>query len=292
MNKIYDKLLLVIALLALLAGVAFYVTKSGDTPSGATQVSTQTADNPYRAIPVSSSSVDQANWPEAGEQPSGWVYDVFTPPKIFLEPDGTFTIVEWMPKDPPPPFGIYLATMENDPYRIQVEGYIEEQDNSLILFYDEELKKSVRARIGDEVEASSFKVLDFSIERVVDPSEGIFKIATAKIMDLRENIEYTLVHGERLMREEVTIIVKSKQDPSVEVTLAEAGQTFETSLGQYVLQEINLEESSITVEKQALDEFDAEVKVLTLTASETNTTPETPIVEPTEPDEDLSNFFN
>lgn len=269
MNKFYDKLLLAIALLALLAGVGFYVTKSGEVPSSKPQVSTQTADNPYQAVPVPQSNETDAAWPEVGEQSTGWVYDVFTPPKIFIGADGEFTAEGIKPKPKAPPFGLYLSEIKQDAYRIQIEGYIEEAEtNSLILLYDEERKTSIRARIGDTVADSEFKVLDFGIKRIVDPTEGIYKEATAKILDQRSKEEVVLTHGERLFEDAVTIIVRSKEDTSINLELKEVGETFETSLGQYTLKEINLEESSITVEKQHNEEFEAETMVLTAAAPE------------------------
>ncbi|MGJ8640313.1 MAG: hypothetical protein ACSHYA_13070 [Opitutaceae bacterium] len=291
MNKFYDKLLLVIALLALLAGVGFYVMKSGEAPSGKPEVSTETANNPYKTIPVASSKSDDATWPEAVEQSTEWVYDVFTPPKIYLMPDGTFGREGVKPPPPPPPFGIYLADVKQDPYRIQVEGYIEEAEGALVLFYDEERKKSVRGRVGDEIADSAFKLIDFNIERIVHPTEGIYKVATAKILDQRENKEMTIKHGERLMKDEVTVIVKSEEDSSVEVILSTEGEAFETPLGQYTLKEINLEESSITVEKQGTEELEAETKVLYATIAEAETTLEEPPTEKTTESESLDFIF-
>lgn len=278
MNKFYDKLLLAIAVLALLAGVGFYVTKSKEVPAGKAQVSTQTADNPYQAVPVPHSTESTAAWPEAGEQSTTWIYDVFTPPKIYIGADGQFTAEGIEPPPPPVPFGLYLVEIKKDPYRIQIEGYIEEsKSNSLILLYDEELMKSVRARIGDTVTESAFKILDFGIERVVDPVEGIYKEATAKILDQRSGKKVVLTHGERLFEDEVTVLVRSEEDASVNLELKKVGETFETPLGQYILKEINLEESSITVEKQGNEELEAETKVLTSMAPKAiNTTPEPP----------------
>jgi NOL1/NOP2/fmu family ribosome biogenesis protein len=51
---------------------------------------------------------------------------VFTPPKIFIDENGQFSEEGWEPPVPPPPFGIYLSKIERKPYRIQIEGYIEE----------------------------------------------------------------------------------------------------------------------------------------------------------------------
>ncbi|HAV12429.1 MAG TPA: hypothetical protein DCX06_02880 [Opitutae bacterium] len=272
MNKIYDKLLLAIAVLALLAGVGLYVTKSGAVPQAKPQGSAQAADNPYANVPVPESSSADVSWPEAPKQAgSGWIYDVFTPPKIYLLPDGTFTAEDPTGRFKEVPFGVYLADIKQEPYRIQIEGYIEEDlsdaSKSLILLYDEENQKSIRARVGGVVSAAEFKVLDFQIKRISDPKEGIYKEATAKILDQRTNEEVVLKHGERLYDDDVIVVIRSKQDTTVDIELTQAGATFETDLGQYVLKEIKLEESAVTVEKLGNEDREAETRRLTLQSS-------------------------
>ncbi len=274
MNKIYDKLLLAVAVLALLAGVGFYVVKSGELPSAAPQVG-QPVDNPYQAIPVPTSSEVTATWPEAKEttkQPPLELYDVFTPPKIWVNVDGTFGFKP-APVGPPIPFGVYLAKIERDPYRIQIEGYIEDDlkdaSKSLVLLFDEEQQKQVRARIGQEEATSEFTLVNFTIERVRDTDGNISKVAIVTLLDQRSGEEVILKHGERLYNDSTTIILRSKQDASVEIVLQEAPKSFETSAGKYVLEEINLEEESVTVKKLADEtlELESETKQLYLSTS-------------------------
>lgn len=275
MNKIYDKLLLAVAVLALLASVGFYVLKSGELPTAALQLG-QPSDNPYQSIPVPVSSSVTATWPEAAEtsqQPADELYDVFTPPKIWVNADGSFGFKS--PIDttlPKPPFGIYLAKIERDPYRIQIEGYIEEDlkdpSKSLVLLFDEEQQQQVRARIGDQNAKSEFTLVDFTIERVKDKDGNISKNVDVTLLDQRSGEQVILTHGERLYNDSTTIILRSNEDASVEIVLDEAPQSFETAAGKYLLQEINLEESSVTVKKlanQAL-ELDSETEQLFLTS--------------------------
>jgi len=276
MNKIYDKLLLAVAVLALLASVGFYVLKSGELPTAALQLG-QPSDNPYQSIPVPVSSSVTATWPDAEEtsqQPADELYDVFTPPKIWVNADGSFGFKS--PIDttlPKPPFGIYLAKIKRDPYRLQIEGYIEEDledaSKSLVLLFDEEQQQQVRARVGQAKDAAEFTLLDFTIERVRDADGNISKNVNVTLLDQRSGEEVILTHGERLYNDSTTIILRSDQDASVEIVLSEAPQSFETAAGKYLLQEINLEESSVTVKKlanQAL-ELDSETKQLDLTTS-------------------------
>jgi hypothetical protein len=285
MNKIYDKLLLVVAVLALLAGVGFYVMKSGELPSATPEVG-QPADNPYQVIPVPTSTEVTAIWPDATEtskQPVDELYDVFTPPAIWVDENGNFVFVSPIigTGTPPPPYGIYLAKLERDPYRVQIEGYIEEDlkdaSKSLVLLFDEEQQKQVRTRVGQEKAGSEFTLVNFTIERV-NNADGIYKIAIATLLDQRSGEEVLLQHGERLYDDSTTIILRSQEDASVEIKITEVPQAFETATGKYVLEEINLEASSVTVKKLANDELEIEdeTKILTLDPlSEETEIPET-----------------
>ena len=298
MNKIYDKLLLAVAVLALLASVGFYVLKSGELPTAALQLG-QPSDNPYQSIPVPVSSSVTATWPDAEEtsqQPADELYDVFTPPKIWVNADGTFGFKS--PIDttlPTPPFGIYLAKIERDPYRIQIEGYIEEDlkdaSKSLVLLFDEEQQQQVRARIGDQNAKSEFTLVDFTIERVKDQDGNISKNVNVTLLDQRSGEEVTLKHGERLYNDSTTIILRSNEDASVEIVLDEAAQAFETAAGKYLLQEINLEESSVTVKKLANQELELDSETVQLYLTTSNE-PEIPTTADPESESDQSFDFD
>lgn len=265
MNKIYDKLLLLIAVLALAGGAYLYTQAASDAKSPSA-VSETPANHPYQPEPVPESGEVEANWPEASEQSTGWLYDVFTPPQIFIDADGRFSIVPITPPPPPVPFGVYLAEIRRNLYRLQLEGYIEEDPSdaskSLLLFVNEEAQSQVRARPGDVKAEHKFEVKDFIIERVMTPDGGIKKVATATIYDQRRDETIELVHSEQRFDSGITVVLRSREDASVDIELTEAPTEFQTPSGIYTLQEINLEESSVTVEKQATEEREAETSVL------------------------------
>jgi hypothetical protein len=276
MNKIYDKLLLAVALLALLASVGFYVTQSGATSTARSQVG-QPADNPYQAIPIPASSGQTAIWPDAtktSKQPPLELYDVFTPPQIWVDNDGTFIFKSPISvAESKPPFGLYLAKFERDPYRIQMEGYIEEDlsdaSKSLVLLFDEELQTQVRARVGQEQAKSEFKLVDFSIKRVKDIDGNVSKVVTASLLDQRTGKVIVLKHGERLYNDTTTVVLRSQEDSAIEVVLEEPSMAFETSLGSYVLEEINLDNKTVTVTRLGNEALktDPETQVLSITTS-------------------------
>ncbi|MBT65223.1 MAG: hypothetical protein CML13_18665 [Puniceicoccaceae bacterium] len=293
MNKIYDKLILAVAALILAGGVALYLKQAGVSSQAAT-VNVQTADNPYQLVPVQASESTDANWPEAGAQPAGpkWIYDVFTPPKIYVDLNtGEFSADPPVKVAPPVPFGIYLADLERKPYRIQLEGYIEEDlsdsSKTLLLLFDEEAQKQVRARPGDEKAQAEFKLLSFDIDRKRDADYNVEVIAKATILDQRTGEEVVLTHGVRRFDSGVTVKLRSEQDASFSKELSEVPAEFTGPSGDYTLLEINLEESSVTVEKHAVGDEEPEVRVLQIQPAPSSKPPTNTI-----PAQDQSDAFD
>lgn len=256
MNKIYDKLFLLLALAALIAGGVYYYTTSGEGETmGNEEVSLEAADNPYDPVPVPEIKESDPNWPEPGEQSTGWRYDVFTPPKIYLDAEGRFSAEPYTPPEPPEPFGVYLADIRREPYRLQLEGYVQEDptdpSKSLLLFYDEKREKIVRTRVDEKNPESEFEVLEFTNKRVRNEDGNYDRVTEVRILDKRSGEEVTLERGERQYVGDVTIVIRSNEDPDVNLEFGEddEGATFETPSGKYILQKINLEEETVTIQK-------------------------------------------
>ena len=266
MNKIYDKLLLFIAVLILAGGVFLYIQKAGATRSLKVPVDVQPADNPYLPETASSLSPAEVNWPEASEQSTGWRYDVFTPPKIFIDENGQFSEEGWEPPEPPSPFGIYLSQIERKPYRIQIEGYMQEDlkdaSKTLVLMFNEEAQKQIFARPGEEKPEAEFKLLSFDIERLYDEDNNIQKIAKATILDQRSGEEVVLTDGERRYDSGFTVVLRSDEDASFNIELTDAPSEFEGPTGHYTLLDISLEGSSVKVNKDANGISEAEIRIL------------------------------
>jgi hypothetical protein len=268
----YDKLLLGLGVLALLAGIVFSLINLNQTVSEGADTS-QPVSKQYEPIPVPDFGESVAVWPNAVEQAPGELYDVFTPPTIWIDKNGTFIFESPIDDLPPVPFGIYLAELKNEPYRIQLEGYIEEDFNdakkSVLLLYDEEKKESIRARVGESIKEHEFAVYDFTIDRVRD-SNGILKIALATILDFRDGRRIFLTHGERKYKNRTTVVFRSEENKSFEIRInEELPYEFTTTQAKYTLEKINLEESSVTVTKTTNGNVESETKKLFLKSNPT-----------------------
>ncbi|MGB0744485.1 MAG: hypothetical protein ACPGSB_08155 [Opitutales bacterium] len=252
MKKSYDKLLLALAFLVLLAGAGLYALNSGKTEVTSSASNAQPADNPYQSIPIPESVTVDPSWPEPGPQSSGplWIYDVFTPPKIYINKEGDFDPIPPRGFIEKPPFGIYLAEISRKPYRLQIQGFSgnrQKPEECVLFLFDEERQIRFFLKPGQTNAESQVEVLDFNIEREIDEDNTVRVTEEATILDQRTNETIKLVNRQVLYNPEVSIILRSKQDPEIEVEfsiieLPEGGKTFETTLGKYLLLEINLEE--------------------------------------------------
>jgi len=300
MKNFYDKLLLALALLFLASGAAFYFLKSGQAVGETRGSVSEGSSIAYEVIPAPDATAKSADWPEPEHQSSGpfWVYDIFTPPEIYLTKDGEFTAEPPQPPPPPTPFGVYLAEMERKPYRVQMQGFSGDRnkpEECVLFFFDEERQLRFFIREGEENAQAQVKVLDFVIERNVDAEAGEVTITSiATVLDQRTGEEVKLVDGTRLFEPETYFLFLSDQDPNVKVELSleeipEEGIEFSTTTGQFTLLEINLEESSVTVEKRGTEESEAETKTFfPRNSNETETEPEPPANEAEEVEDNAS----
>lgn len=254
MNQFYDKILLALAVLALAGGSAVYFT--GKPP--AVPRSAGAGDRAYEPVPVPQSEFPEVAWAEPVAQPSGFLYDVFTPFEIYLDKDGNFTQVGPNIKVFANTFGNpYLVNIERPLYRIQMEGFIAEDpadpEKILILMYDLENKRSVRARSGNEYADSDFRVDDFRVDRI-EEGGAIYKIAYTTITDTRTGDQVVLNDAEKQYNKGFSAVIGSRDDPAVRFEFTESGTSFSTDTGEYSLDAVDLDASSATVTK-AGDDF-------------------------------------
>ncbi len=268
MKKFYDKILLLVALLALVVGGVYYILNASysvevvePSPSG----------DSYRATEFDPSIEFEGNWPRPEPQSSTWIYDVFTPPKIYIDPNtGLFSIEPIDPdSDEEVPFGIYLTKLERDLYRFQFEGYVEtDADNpsaSIIYVFDTEESRQISARKGNVYEDSGFEILDFTIRRQTDDTGGISRVATVVLRDLREDEEITIRQGEIIFEDSLTIGFASNQHPEFSAEVQNIGDSFENPSGRFTIENISLENQTVTVEKViAGEEAEPERRILSL----------------------------
>jgi hypothetical protein len=270
MRNIYDKLLLLAACLLLTAGGYFYVSGADRAAIGSREAQQSV---PYQQLKVAIEPPSAVNWSAPEEQSTGWTYDVFTPPKIYLDENGQFVNVGWKIYEPVP-FGVTLSRLEKIPYRIQLEGYIEEDpmdaSKSLLLLYNEETDRSLRTRVGRLESAAEIEVIEFNIKRLRDANGNPYKEVFAQIKDLRSGKIVTLKNDERLFLKDFVAELRAESNAEQKIQLSRVGQEFEIADAQYRLESVDFEQVTVSVHKFATDKSDAETRSLNADSSATS----------------------
>lgn len=289
MKAIYDKILLIVGLLALAGGAAFFMMRSGAVKSVDVLLGQQPSGSVYAAVQAPDILLDNPLWldPEAQDTEGLEKYDIFTPPQIFWDPiKGELVFEPVETPEPPIPFGLELAEIQRDLFRVQLEAFFLANDgtmeNSSVMFYNTKLGESIRGKMGDEFPEHGFEVIDVKYERVVEENEGsttIRRVPTVIIADLEQDgREITLTTESQLFLEGKLTILMRTLDPyaPAEFKWAKIGDTHTSHDATFTLLDFNFDNRTVKVEKTAPYLEPSEVRTLTESQPDTITltTPE------------------
>lgn len=250
--------------LAIGAGI-FY--QKGGVPKVAPIAPSHLTGTGYAAIPMPELSTPKPLWepaPDQGEDRNdpGWVYSIFTPPKIWWETGTGWIVIPPNPEVPPPPFGVHLVKSGEELYRVQVEGVSGAGDkNDIINFSDEEDGNDFQLKVGDESILHQIKVLDMTVPDQPDVSHGLWnKNAVVTILDERTNQQLQLTQGVLFSPTGNRYCVLQFEEPfgTQEWTVTKVGDTQEfpgSTMNlpdnvEFVVDAIDFDTPSVTVERQ------------------------------------------
>ncbi len=272
MKKYYDKVLFLLALVVLGLGAGIFFKKGGVPKSPALPAAKLSGDA-FTTIPAPTFDKTTYTWespPDQREDDPGWIYYVFTPPKIWWE-QGTGWIA--VPPVPivPVPFGLHLVSAKKELYRVQLQGTSGNGDkDDEINFSDEETGLDFHLKLGQESELHKIKVTDLSFDPVDKGHGVVFKAARATILDESTGETVTLTEGVEFAPTDNQVYVLQTDDPfpsqewkvssqdwkvavknGQDETLKQPGG-LEDFKGDIVFKVVNLDfdKPSVTVEKQ------------------------------------------
>lgn len=278
MKAIYDKVLLLLAAVIAAAGGAYYFMNADDARVGVSSVAASGAD--FEKIEFTAEPPRTPQWTDPAEQSTGWVFDVFTPPKIYIDPE-TNAFIRIPPRAPADaePFGVYLARIERELYRFQFQGYAEVDPSnpatSIIYIFDTVNNQQINARAGREYPEAGFAIRSFTVERIED--EGIItREAVVTLFDKEMDREIEMRQNEVIFTGETRFHFASREHPDFSFVATRVGETFESPAGSFRITNINLANESVTVEKAATEDFEAQIQVLTPRPATTTPSPSAP----------------
>jgi hypothetical protein len=214
---------------------------------------------PYTPVAVDAPVVKTETWDAPAPHPRGrdWVYDVFTPPEIFYHartrqfavkpPAGTGEDA------PEVPFGVELIAVKRDPFRLQLIGYVGEENEARGIFENLVSGEVFLAAAGRRVPNLALSVKSFAVHRepVVIPDSMTVNqpVATAVIHDDKSRQDVTLTQRERHFTGSVFALVAP---PGATVTReVRPGDAFQIGDATYRVESISLDPAAVEITKTA-----------------------------------------
>jgi hypothetical protein len=263
-RKHYDKIFLGVALVALL--IAFAFTFLRPSPPPATQdIPRLTSENTYRVSPPPQVNVEVASWEQPSAQSAGeaWVFDLFTPPVIYYNSViGEFDVRPDRPEQVQPDFGIQLAAIREEDYRVQLLGYVGRPGDFLINLENAETGELVLAREGRQYQQLGIEVRAFRVERD-RRGGGDVEVAHVVIFDQRLDREVALRSDQRLKDDRPTAIFRPTGEEGREIR-ARQGDSFNVGSNTYLVESIEPPLVTVVrVNRETPDERETKTLVVT-----------------------------
>lgn len=209
-------------------------------------------------------TIEAVFWPDAGPQSRGreWVYDVFTPPVIYYNRETKqFTVTPPTPTEPivtpePGGFAVELVSVRQEPYRIQLVGYVGTDAGPLATLEDIESGDLLVGRAGKVFEPEQFTLKSFDIRQVTTSSSEsmpvIETVGFAVIVDHRTGREETLTNLERKMLPRLQAVLRLRTDPPEQRAVRE-GDSITVDGYAYLVTQLSLSPAQAVVSRRAPD---------------------------------------
>ena len=263
MKELNEKLIISIAVGLLVIGLSFIFLFPSQK---SIEAKAPSSIKRYSPIDIREAVAFDSEWPEAKEQAKGEMFDLFTPPEIFINESGDFVFRPPYAVTPIGPFGIHLLEINKDPYRFQLEGFVEEdrydQSSTTILLYSVEDGKSLRLNPFAELPQYGFKILDWQVVRNFNDDKNTELIAWLKLEDSLTNRIINLRHDEHLYEDSIEIVFESTKTNEIYV-LRGAKSSFFVEDVEFRLDSVDFESSTVLMTK-LIPESDPITEILSI----------------------------
>jgi hypothetical protein len=232
MEKLYDKLILLAVLIALLITGFLTLTQYNGLKALDLDLPTFSQMNDYENVVVDQNIADPEEWKEPKMQrdipDEFWKYSVFTPPKIYIDDDGELiakepgVLVTPPPEKVIPPFGVVFTDISREKFRYQYSSFSGTVDKAKIsIINTDDSTDVVSGRIGETNREAKIKFLSFTEKKeeiINEKGLRLVRVARLRVRDLESGKEFTLTNQigeEKVYTGTLNITITSQLDPAV-----------------------------------------------------------------------------
>lgn len=234
------------------------------------EMTVQLAPAPYVPARVEGGSLKTDGWNPPSSQSRGreWVYDLFTPPEIFYHARSKqFTVkppAGFLEDESPESFGLELAAIRPEPFRLQLIGYMGEEGNWRGTFENLASGEVFLGAAGRRVPSLGVTIRSLEVRlQPVAPGQGMVtrqRVATAVVQDERAGREVTITHRERRFTDTLSALVAA---PGATATReVRQGEVFKLGDANYRIEKIQLSPPLLEVTKEIPGRAPSERRVL------------------------------
>jgi hypothetical protein len=227
--------------------------QSGPPPS------VQLADSTYTPVAPDAPPVKTETWaaPVAQSRGDKWIYDTFTPPEIYYNARSKqFTVkppTGLGDEEPTEEFGIELAAVRPEPFRLQLVGFAGDQGSGKGIFQNVASGQVFLSAAGRRLTdlGLTIKKLEIELQPIAFPESTTTRqrVAIAVIHDEKSNRDVTLTHRDRVFTGTLfAMIAATGQSALREVR---EGDTFKIGEASYRVDKIVITPPSIEVTKES-----------------------------------------
>ena len=253
MKELNEKLIISIAGALLIIGLVFNFLFPSQK---SIEAKAPSAIKEYSPIDIPEAMAVNVEWPKAKEQAKGEMFDLYTPPEIYLNENGEFVFRPPYAIMPQGSLGIYLLAIKPDPYRFQLEGYVEEdrndQSKTTILIHSVVDGKMLRLSPNAQDSNYGFKILDWRIDRNFSGDQNTEVIARLKLEDNLTDRIINLRHDKVRNEDSTEVVFKVIKTNEIYV-LSKVDTSFFVGDFEYRLDSFDSENNTALVTKLSPD---------------------------------------
>lgn len=209
-------------------------------------------------------AVSEANWKPAASQSRGddWVFDVFTPPVIYYDPNSReFAVtppslqvvdavdMKWTA------FNIELLEVRQRPYKLQLVGYAGSAGSYLVYFENTATGAIVLLREGQEDAALGVRLTSFQEQKVETSKDGettvVQNVGVARVADYASGQEVSLTNLETKMFSDLE--AKVRVLPEGILRNVQVGSRLDLENGDYLIEDLSAQPQEAIITKISKD---------------------------------------
>ena len=267
--KHYDKIFLLVSLVVLGFSMSFFFMNEPKVAQQKAQTKEILAGAPageaWKDIDIQIKTEEPLEWPEVKAQDDEglWLFQVFTPPKIWVDKSGVF--ISQPPRkaeaDPVKTFPIIFSEILSTAYPIKYTGAF---GADLVQLLDTRNNKPMLARKGEEIIVeelgtggvankvkTGLTMLSFSKERIKNDKNDTYEdIITVVLDDKNLGRKVTIYSNKPTVLEDLNeMVLKSKLNPSFVWKMKKAGEKTSLDGLDYLIKELDFAKKSAVVEQ-------------------------------------------